>query len=62
MRLLLTTLAALTLAGCQAPSPADNTPQPNEAAVEAYFDNQQAGEAEAIQNDAEADNINIDTE
>ncbi len=64
MRLLLTTLAALALAGCQAPAPepTDNGDTPNEAVVEGELQNEQAEQAEAIQNEAAADNADVDTD
>lgn len=55
MRTLLTSLAALTLAGCNATP--DTGPQPNEAAVIGEFQNEQMNEAIAIENDARADNF-----
>ena len=48
MRMLLTGLAALALAGCQSPAPADTTPQPNEAVVEGELQNEQMNQAMAI--------------
>lgn len=56
MRILLTGLAALTLAGCHAAAPdAADTASPNEAAVEAEFQNQQDALAASIENDANLD-------
>jgi hypothetical protein len=60
MRRLLITAAMLSLAGCQAPAPADNTPQPNESVVEDELQNEQLNQAEAIQNEAATDNDNAD--
>jgi hypothetical protein len=59
MRILLTGLTALTLAGCQSPAPADTTPQPNEAVVVGELQNEQMNEAIAIENDAAADNRDV---
>jgi hypothetical protein len=56
MRILLTGLAALTLAACHASAPdAVETASPNEAAVEAEFQNQQDALAASIENDANLD-------
>jgi membrane-bound inhibitor of C-type lysozyme len=56
MRILLTALAALTLAGCHAAAPdSANGAAPNEASVEGALENQQAELAASIENDANAD-------
>ena len=68
MRILLTGLFALALAGCHAAAPdADNGAAPNEAAVESDFQNQQAELAASIENDANVDesedaNLTADTD
>ena len=62
MRILLTGIAALTLAGCQspAPEPANDAAQPNEAVVESELQNEQSDEAQAIANNAQNDSDDVD--
>jgi membrane-bound inhibitor of C-type lysozyme len=56
MRILLTGIAALILAGCHASAPdAANTAAADEAAVESGFENRQAALAASIENDVNAD-------
>lgn len=64
MRILLTGIAALTLAGCQspAPEPANDAAQPNEAVVESELQNEQSDEAQAIENDARNDSDDVDND
>lgn len=65
MRLLITGLAAaLTLAGCNSPSsaPANDTAQPNETTVEDALENEQAVESQGIENEALADNSDVDVD
>ncbi|MCW3848138.1 hypothetical protein OF829_12885 [Sphingomonas sp. LB-2] len=64
MRLLITGLAVLTLAGCQAPppEPAANDAQPNESVVEDQLENEQADQAKAIENEAVGDNADVDND
>lgn len=58
MRIFLANLAILTLSACQAQP--DPGPQPNAALVEGALQNEQLNEAIAIENDAKADNFNVD--
>ena len=65
MRILLTGIAALMLAGCRSPAPAPATndaSQPNEAMVEGDLQNEQANQAQAIENDALNDSDDVDTD
>jgi len=65
MRIVLTGIAALTLAGCQSPAPgapANDTDQPNESIVEAQLGNEQAEQSAAIENDALNDSDDIDND
>src|SRR3954468_16891851 len=62
MRILLIGLAALTLAGCHAAAPdAPNDAATNEAAVESEFQNEPAALAASIENDANTDDADDDT-
>lgn len=59
MRILMTGLAALTLAGCHAAAPDNGSTaggaQPNEAVIENQYQSQQAALAASIENDANVD-------
>jgi membrane-bound inhibitor of C-type lysozyme len=59
MRILMTGIAVLALAGCHAAAPdngaAPSGAQPNEAAIENQYESQQAALAASIENDANVD-------
>lgn len=62
MRVLMTGLAALMLAGCSADITVNDGDEPNESVVESQLESDQMNEAIAIDNDAAADNENADTD